>query len=217
MTLSDLSNISDLFLSWVLIYGASMLALALFVGALGVPVPGTLFVVAAGAFVRQEVLGISDTLLFGLVGVVIGDVLSYSIGRLARVWLQKRFGQSKTWQQAENTFQERGGVAVYLSRWLLTPIAIPVNWVAGSSGYAVSRFIMYDAAGELTWLLVFGGLGYAFGSQWEVISEFVSDFSGLLAGVAVFGVGVYLLLKKRPFSPVLKPVISNLYSVIGRQ
>lgn len=209
MTLSDLSNISDLFLSWVLIYGASMLALALFVGALGVPVPGTLFVVAAGAFVRQEVLGISDTLLFGLVGVVIGDVLSYSIGRLARVWLQKRFGQSKTWQQAENTFQERGGVAVYLSRWLLTPIAIPVNWVAGSSGYAVSRFIMYDAAGELTWLLVFGGLGYAFGSQWEVISEFVSDFSGLLAGVAVFGVGVYLLLKKRPFSPVLKPVISN--------
>lgn len=209
MTLSDLSNISDLFLSWVLIYGASMLALALFVGALGVPVPGTLFVVAAGAFVRQEVLGISDTLLFGLVGVVIGDVLSYSIGRLARVWLQKRFGQSKTWQQAENTFQERGGVAVYLSRWLLTPIAIPVNWVAGSSGYAVSRFIMYDAAGELTWLLVFGGLGYAFGSQWEVISEFVSDFSGLLAGVAVFGVGVYLLLKKRPFSPVLKPVTSN--------
>ena len=211
MTLSDFSNISDLFLSWFLIYGASMFALALFVGALGVPVPGTLFVVAAGAFVRQEVLGISDTLLFGLVGVVVGDVLSYSIGRLARVWLQKRFGNSKTWQQAESTFQDRGGVAVYLSRWLLTPIAIPVNWVAGSSGYTVSRFLMYDAAGELTWLLLFGGLGYAFGSQWEVISEFVSDFSGLLVGVAVLGIGVYLLVKKRPFShqPTLIAEASN--------
>lgn len=206
MTLSDLSNISDLFLSWFLVYGASMFALALFVGGLGVPVPGTLFVVAAGAFVRQEVLGMGDTLLFGLVGVVIGDTLSYGIGRMARVWLQKRFGESKTWQQAEATFQQRGGIAVYLSRWLLTPIAIPVNWVAGSSGYAASRFVLYDAAGELTWLLVFGGLGYAFGSQWEVISEFVSNFSGLLVGVVVFGVGVYLLWKKRPFSqPTLTP------------
>lgn len=197
MTLSDLSNLSDLFLSWFLVYGASMFALALFVGGLGVPVPGTLFVVAAGAFVRQEVLSMGDTLLLGLVGVVIGDVLSYSIGRLARVWLQRRFGQSSTWQQAEATFQQRGGVAVYLSRWLLTPIAIPVNWVAGSSGYPVSRFVFYDVVGELTWLVLFGGLGYAFGSQWEVISEFVSNFSGLLVGVAVFGVGVYLLVNRK--------------------
>lgn len=174
-----------------------MFALALFVGGLGVPVPGTLFVVAAGAFVRQEVLSMGDTLLLGLVGVVIGDVLSYSIGRLARVWLQRRFGQSSTWQQAEATFQQRGGVAVYLSRWLLTPIAIPVNWVAGSSGYPVSRFVFYDVVGELTWLVLFGGLGYAFGSQWEVISEFVSNFSGLLVGVAVFGVGVYLLVNRK--------------------
>lgn len=198
MTALDLTALSDLFLTWMVTYGASVLALALLIGALGVPVPGTLFVLAAGAFVRQEVLDISSALALGLLGVLIGDMLSYSIGYFARGWLQRRFGASASWQQAEATFHKRGGIAVYLTRWLLTPIAIPVNWIAGSSGYKFSRFLLYDAAGEITWLLLYGGLGYWFGSQWELISEFVSDFSGLLVGVAVFGVGIYMWLRKQP-------------------
>lgn len=194
----DLTALSDLFLTWMVTYGASVFALALLIGALGVPVPGTLFVLAAGAFVRQEVLDLGSALTLGLLGVVIGDAISFGIGYFARGWLQRRFGNSSSWQQSEETFQKRGGIAVYLTRWLLTPIAIPVNWIAGSSGYKFSRFLLYDAAGELTWLLLYGGLGYWFGSQWELISDFASDFSGLLLGVVVLGVGVYLLLRKRP-------------------
>ena len=198
MTAIDLTTLTDLFLTWIVTYGASIFALALFLGALGVPVPGTLFVLAAGAFVRQEVLDMGSALLFGLLGVVIGDVISYGVGYFARGWLTRRFGGSATWQRAEASFQARGGIAVYLSRWLITPIAIPIDWIAGSSGYRFSRFLLYDAAGELTWLLLYGGLGYWFGSQWELISELASDMSGLLVGVVVFGMGVYLLRRKRP-------------------
>ncbi|MEM7115764.1 MAG: DedA family protein [Chloroflexota bacterium] len=200
MTAIDLTTLTDLFLTWIVTYGASIFALALFLGALGIPVPGTLFVLAAGAFVRQGVLDMGGALLFGLVGVVIGDAISYGVGYFARGWLTRRFGSSATWQRAETSFQERGGIAVYLSRWLITPIAIPIDWIAGSSGYRFSRFLLYDAAGELTWLLLYGGLGYWFGSQWELISELASDMSGLLVGVVVLGLGVYLLRRKRPLS-----------------
>ena len=192
-----LANSTDQFLTWFVVYGPPMLGVALFCGAAGIPLPGTLFVIAAGAFIRQGVMDIALTPALAIAGAVSGDVVSYGMGRIARVGIQRQFGESAAWQRAEATLQKRGGIAIYLTRWLLTPIAIPTNLVAGSGGYPLWRFIAYDAAGELTWLLLFGGLGYAFGSQWEVISDFISDFSGLLVGILVLTVGIYLLLRQR--------------------
>ena len=196
MTFS-IAELSDSLLSWVIIYGAPMFALALLTGALGIPLPGTFLVLAAGAFVRQGVLDVYSALGWGLVGVVIGDLLSYGMGRFARRLILSRWGKAVAWQKAEENFRRRGGVAVYLTRWLLTPIAIPTNLVAGSGGYPVYKFLVYDAAGELTWLLLFGGVGYAFSSQWEAMSEFISNFSGLLVGVAVLGAGIFFIVRKQ--------------------
>lgn len=195
MTIAELS---DLFLNWIITYGGPVLAVALFTGALGIPLPGTLFVIAAGAFVRQDVLGLTPTLSLALFGVVVGDVLSYGMGRGAQGLVERRFAQTKSWGQATEQFRRRGGTAVYLSRWLITPIAVPVNLVAGTSGYRFANFLAFDVAGELTWLLLYGGLGYLFGSQWEVISTFVSDFSGVLAGVAIVFFGLWLYLRPKP-------------------
>ena len=199
MTLADISftNLDELFLTGVVTYGPSILCLILFIGALGIPLPGTFLVLAAGAFVRQDVLSLYTTFPLALLGACSGDTGSYGIGRFARGWIQRKLAHATSWQSAEKTFHQRGGVTIYLSRWLLTPIAIPTNLIAGSSGYPLWRFVAYDVAGELTWLILFGGLGYAFGSQWEIISDFVSDFSGVLLGVVVLGIGLYFLLRKQ--------------------
>jgi membrane protein DedA with SNARE-associated domain len=187
-------SLTDSLLTGVLIYGAPAFGLALLLGAIGVPLPGSLFVVAAGAFVRQGVLDGPLLAIFGLGGALLGDSLSYGLGRFAQDWVQRRFGPSLAWRKAQATFDRRGGLTVYLTRFLLTPLAIPVNLIAGGSGYTFWRFLTYAAAGEVTWLGAYGGLGYAFGSQWELISQFMSDFSGLLVGVAALGAGVYFLV-----------------------
>lgn len=184
-------NLTDSLLTGVLVYGTPAFGLALLLGALGVPVPGSLFVLAAGAFVRQGVLDGWGAAGLGLSGVILGDSLSYGLGRFAGGWAQRRFGQSSGWRRAEQTFNRRGGLAVYLTRFLLTPLALPINLIAGSSGYTFWRFFAYMAAGEATWLGLYGGLGYAFGSQWELISQFMSDFSGLLVGLVLLGAGIY--------------------------
>ena len=54
---------------------------------------------------------------------------------------------------------------------------------------------MFALSGELTWILLYGSLGYAFGSQWELISDFIADFSGLLLGVVILGAGIYLIVR----------------------
>jgi len=190
-------NLTELFLTGMLTFGPPALGVALLLGALGLPLPGTLFVLAAGAFVRQGVIDLWLAAGLGLLGAIIGDGGSYAMGRFAKGWVQRRFGQSQTWQNAQATFERRGGVAVYLTRFLITPLAIPTNLIAGGSGYPYWRFFTYDLAGEFTWIVLYGGLGYLFGSQWEAINQFISDFSGVLVGVVALGAGVYFLLRRR--------------------
>lgn len=199
MSLTEL-NLNDLVLTWVITYGSPMVAAVLLLGALGLPMPGTLLVIAAGAFVRQGVLDLYTTPSLALLGALAGDAVVYGAGRFARGWIQRRFGQSTAWQKSEAYFKKRGGIAIYLTRWLLTPLAIPTNLIAGSSGYPFWKFLLFDLSGELTWIALYGGLGYAFGSQWELISDFISDFSGLILGVVALGAGVYMLFRwqKRP-------------------
>jgi membrane protein DedA with SNARE-associated domain len=190
-------NLQELFLNWIVSYGEPMLAVVLLLGALGLPMPGTLMVIASGAFVRQGILDMVNASLFGLLGAVSGDTIVYGVGRVANVWIARRFGQSASWQKAHAFFERRGGIAIYLTRWLLTPFAVPTNLIAGSSGYPFWKLSLFGISGEMTWIILYGGLGYAFGSQWELISDFISNFTGLIVGVFVLGLGLYFAFRSR--------------------
>jgi membrane-associated protein len=84
-----------------------------------------------------------------------------------------------------------------LTRWLITPIAVPTNLAAGSAGYPFLRFMVYDLFGELTWLLLYGGIGYAFSNHFDAVSEFVADFSGVLVGFVIIAGGIFFVLHRR--------------------
>jgi membrane-associated protein len=187
-----MSSISDFLLTGLIAYGPPVFALSLLIGAMGIPLPTTLVVIAAGAFSRQGMLDWALASVLGLLGSILGDSISYGLGHYAGSWAQKRFGSSPAWLKARSAFDRRGGVMIYLTRFILTAIALPINLIAGSSGYSFWRFLGFDAAGELTWIVLFGGLGYLFGSQWELISQLISDFSGVLLGVLILGAGIYL-------------------------
>jgi len=188
---------SDFFLTQVINYGAPLIGLILFLGALGFPVGASVVVIAAGAFSQQGILNWSSATLIGLVGAVIGDMLSYGIGYYARGWTQKRFGNSPVWTNANQSFQNNAGWAVFLTRWLVTAIAIPTNLIAGESRYKFSHFLLYDISGEFVWILLYGGLGYWFGSEWELVYDFISNFGGLILGLVIFGFGIKQVLSWR--------------------
>jgi membrane-associated protein len=181
---------ADFLLTQVINFGTPLIGLILLLGALGFPVGASVVVIAAGAFSQQGVLDWPSAILIGLVGAVIGDMLSYSIGHYAKGWTQKRFGNSPAWINASESFRNNAGWAIYLTRWLVTAVAIPTNLIAGGSGYKFSRFLIYDVSGELTWIVLYGGLGYLFGSQWELVYEFISNFGGLILGLFIFGFGI---------------------------
>ncbi len=187
---------SDYLLTQIINYGAPLFGLALFLGALGVPVGASLLVIAAGAFSQQALLSWPSTALAGLIGAVLGDIISYGIGRFAKVGVEKRFEKSSAWKSAQAAFDQRGALAVYLTRFLITALAVPINLIAGGSGFGFWRFLVYDFTGEVTWIFLYGGLGYMFGSQWEMVGEFLSNFGWFLVGVVVLGAGVYSAMRR---------------------
>jgi membrane-associated protein len=189
-------NLGDLLLNAMTAYGPAVLGSALLLGGVGVPIPGTLLVLAAGALARQGVINWNVALVVGLLGVVLGDNLSYAIGRFAKAWAQRRLSlsHSTTWRRAQDRFEQGGALAIYSTRFLVTPLALPTNLIAGGSGYDFGRFLTYDVAGETTWLLLYGGLGYAFAGQWQTISQYTNDLSGWLVGAAAVGIGICFLI-----------------------
>jgi len=198
-------NLTDWFLTEIATYGPALLGFILFWGALGLPLPGTLFLLATGALAQQGSIDWVAASALALVGVVSGDCFSYFIGRSAGNWLQPGRTRGHTWQKAQARFTRQGGVAIYLTRFLFTPFAVPTNLIAGGSGYTFRQFLGYDVAGELTWIALYGGLGYVAGSQWPVISQAVSDYTGLLLACLVGAAAVYWLIHPAPLRNLIAP------------
>ena len=183
---------SDFLLTQIINYGAPILGVIVFIAAMGAPFPCTLIVIAAGAFAKQGLLTWYTTGLVALASVVLGDALSYAMGHYVREPVLRRFQNSEKWIQAESTFNRWGGMSIFWTRFLITGIAVPVNLIAGTSGFGYRRFLLYDLTGEAIWIFGYGGLGYLFGSQWEVVSDLLSNVSGLALGLVILVVGIWL-------------------------
>lgn len=183
---------ADFLLTQVINYGAPILGTIVFISALGLPIPATLIVIAAGAFSREGFFPWHTTGLIALTCVVLGDLIGYAVGHYTRGPVLRRIGGSAHWAKAENYFQRWGGMSVFFTRFLITGIATPVNVIAGMGNISFRTFLLYDVSGEAIWVFGYGGLGYLFGSQWEVVSEFISNFGGLILGLLMLGVGIWL-------------------------
>jgi membrane protein DedA with SNARE-associated domain len=194
-----MTETADWLLTGLLNHGSWLLGAALFLSAFGVPLPATMLLMAAGAFTRQGVFAVEGAFLAAASGAVAGDACSYLLGRLGLRLVPQALLAAGSWQQATALFARWGGWSVFVTRFLLTPAALPVNLLAGSSRYPWSRFMAAVVAGELLWVLLFGGLGHLFAAQWEQWSQLATDFAGLAVGGAlvIAGLGVLLTARRR--------------------
>lgn len=188
-------DVSAQLMDWMVLYGPAAIAGLLFLAAMGLPSPASLTVIFTGALVRLEALDPGTAVLCALAGTIAGDALAYSLARFAG-GLRFAPGRSETGaaarvrKQAQAIIDRFGGAGIYLTRWLITPPALAVTLLMGAGRFSFSKFMLYDTAGELTWILVYGGLGYAFGAQWEQAAALLSTWS--LPALALAAAGVVL-------------------------
>jgi membrane protein DedA with SNARE-associated domain len=149
---------------------------------------------------KQQAQGVLDMALAATLGVlasVLGDSGAYCFGRCGGALVLKRMHGSAAWRQAQATFDRYGALAILLTRFVLTPLALPTNLIAGSSRYTFRHFLAIDVVGELIWVALYGGLGYLFADRWEALSELVGNLSGALIGILILAIGGTLAYRSR--------------------
>jgi membrane-associated protein len=198
---------TDQLFTWMLLYGYPVLFGVVLIGALGVPVPANLTLLAAGGFVAQGELELLPVVGMVFAAAVLGDCVVYGVAGLGGERLVERHGP-RIGLGPERLAAARariGGwmsLSVFVTRWLLTPLAVPTAVVAGLSRHHVVAFVASVAAGELLWTALYVGLGYFFGESWPSILDWVQDSAGLVAGIGLAAVAggllVWLLRTQRP-------------------
>ena len=192
-----MSDLSGALLTALINQGQWLLASVLFLAALGVPLPATMLLLAAGAFARQGVLEPVTSAATGVAAAVAGDMGCYLAGRLMGQRLPLSWRTGPVWLRAADTFTRQGAWAVLLTRFLLTPLALPVNLLAGSTRFPWHRFLLPVMVGEVIWVALFGGLGYVFADRWEWVSAWAEDSVGLLLGGLRAAAGLWGLWRWR--------------------
>lgn len=177
-------------------YGVPLLLVVAFAGSLGIPFPITMVIIAAGAFAHEGLLDWRLAGLACLVGASLADHLEYFLGRWAGERLRLRLEKRAAWQRAQTVINRQGAWAILLTRFWFTPLAPAVNFIAGSR-YPYLRFLLYDVAGQLLWVFIYGGLGYLFAEQWQRVSETVGSFTSLSMGVLLLAALLFILWPRR--------------------
>jgi membrane protein DedA with SNARE-associated domain len=183
---------SEDFISAVLVYGYPALALALFLGALGVPLPSGLLMVVAGSLAAQGSMTWLQVVAVALVASVAGDLAGYGVGRaLGGEFLERRgrwIGLTRERRaRVERLFTRWGALSVLLSRSLVSILSSAVSLVAGAGRYPVAAFAAYGVVGRIAWTSAYAGLGYAAASglEFEPAADFLGNLTGLLIALAL--------------------------------
>jgi membrane protein DedA with SNARE-associated domain len=196
-------NINDQVLAALSIYGLPVLSSLIFFTSLGIPLPATFVLIAAGSFVELGDMNLWWVVALGAVAAVIGDQAAYGIGRWGGHRLSNRltrwFGGAKQLDSAENAVNRWGWAGIFFSRWLVTPLSPYVNYTSGITCYPYRRFLLWDITGELLWVSLYVLAGMQFSDRVQALIETLGNLAwveiGLIAA-AIFGWLLYRNLRK---------------------
>lgn len=188
---------TDWLLSLVPEYGLWLLAATTFLSCLALPVPSSMTMLAAGGFAASGDLSLPATIAAALAGAVVGDQTGYALGNLGGPSLLSRLarapGRAAALDRARALLDRRGDVAIFLTRWLFSPVGPWANFAAGAGGLAWPRFTIWGIAGETVWVALYTGMGHAFAGNLEAAGDLLSSSLGLLGGIAaMLGLGLWL-------------------------
>lgn len=187
---------TDWVLAAVPTYGPWLVALVTFLSCLAVPVPASLLMLAAGGFAAAGDLVLWQVAASALLGAVGGDQTGYWIARKSGARLLDRVAtgaRAQLLDRAATLIAAKGAVAVFLSRWLISPLGPYANLITGATRFGWLPFTLAGVAGEMVWVGVYIGAGYSFGDNLEAATEFAGSILGFLAaGAVAIGLGWWL-------------------------
>ena len=186
---------------FVLKHGYPTLFAAVFAHQLGLPVPGPLFLLAAGALAAAGKLGLLTVLVLAITACVLGDWPWYEAGRrhgdkvLHFIHRLARDPDAHD-RRAKETFARYGPRILVIAKFVpgLDAVTPPL---AGISRTSRIRFLGLDAVGAGLYSGVYAALGYVFSHDLERVATYAGRAGTVLAGLALAGLLMYTVRRYR--------------------
>ena len=189
---------TDTAFALIVSYGPVVLFLVTFMSCLALPVPASLMMLAGGGFVASGEIAASAAVIAALAGAVLGDQAGYFLGRAGGGGLERWIGanphRADLRTRSLTMIDRWGGLGVFFSRWLVSPLGPYVNLIVGASTLSWARFAFWGFLGEAIWVALYVGLGAAFSARIAQLADLLGSASGFLAGLTVSGVLAYVLV-----------------------
>lgn len=182
-------SVTDQVLGAFLVYGLPVLFGVILVCSVGIPFPISLMLVAAGSFVEQGEMKLWQVIAAASLAAVLGDQIGYGLSR----WggrglvdrLGRRLGAQNKIKEAEALTKRWSGAGIFFSRWLITALGPWVNIASGIARYPWRRFLLWDVLGEVLWVTLYVGIGYAFSNRVQYLVEILGNLSWVIVGLII--------------------------------
>jgi membrane protein DedA with SNARE-associated domain/rhodanese-related sulfurtransferase len=173
---------------------------------MGIPIPSIPVLLTAGTLSATHRVSALSAILVVLTACFIADTVWFALGRrygrrvlnmLCKLSLEATTCVAKT----EDYFGRRGPITLVFAKFVpgLSTVAAPI---AGQTGMAYPRFLLWDLAGSIVWSLSFIFAGRFFGDiakRSQAFFQFLSHFAALVFILMVVGFFVWRVVKQRRF------------------
>ncbi len=210
----------DGLLNYLTLYGYPILALIVFLEAIGLPVPAAPALLAVGAACAKGILDPYTSLTIAIIAMLSADTILFMLGRYTGWWLLGLLCRLSVNPEAciyssASYFHKRGRTALLFAKFLpgINTMAPPM---AGSMNMHPFVFARYDAAGALLYILTYSILGYTFSGAIGAITEWLATLGRaaifLLATAAAFYIAqrIFRARRNRRFSGISRVSVDEL-------
>ena len=188
----------------LLTYGYLLLFAWILVGQLGVPLPATPILLAAGALTSEGQLSFSLAMLAAMAGSMVADSTWFFVGRrhghhVLRILCKLSMEPTVCVRRTQDSFGRRRQVTLMFAKFVpgLATLAAPV---AGQNGMGFGEFLFFDGIGVALWVGALMLVGRLFGDALKRdpgLLNWAGRFSGALLLLGIAGFFVARLLRRR--------------------
>jgi membrane protein DedA with SNARE-associated domain len=174
-----------------------MIALSLFLGGLGLPIPENPVLLGGGYAIFRQVSPVIISLLLWYLAILFGDILLFATAywffrRPATAGLLHRYVGNRRINGYEAAFSCWGGWMLFLARFTFGVRAVAYV-AAGAARYPWPRFLIVDGLSVAIQVLLFVGIGYYAGERVEWAQASGEKVAVVLCGLALISVAVMWL------------------------
>jgi membrane protein DedA with SNARE-associated domain/rhodanese-related sulfurtransferase len=182
-------------------HGYSLLAAAVFLEAIGLPIPAALALLIAGAASAHGLLQLPYVLATALLAIVAGDTLLFMIGRYTGWWLlgalcRISLNPESCILRSADSFYRRGRQLLVIAKFIpgINTMAPPL---AGSMHMRLGQFLPLDLAGAALYIGAYFGVGFLFSDALTAITSGYQAAGRVMGWVVVALIVGYVIYQLR--------------------